>query len=259
MNSRKGMETVERIRAQLDTIGTRLEKAQRTWRQYLKTAKAEWRLFGKDHPITLNRNVWASEAACSRSLRRLEQARDLLERRVAALRHYDINMSSILPVQIQLHVRMRTPHVIGTESRTWQFICALVDAEHAADLKHSHVASAERRLTEILTTLVQIRHDIDVIAESESFEEFCILRDSMEGAVSNFWERCRDLGMEDIGVGRRFEKTELLAHEHLIAFTRSPFALVELALLQLMARMARRGFQIARQTLITEYFSSARW
>ena len=235
--------TLIQFRTQLQQAKTKLDLFQKSWEQHLKDIKLHASNLKEQHSATLTANAWASPAALSSALNRLEAYDILLNKRIQPLSSVFKYPTSVSILEL---VRSATTDYrpIGPETRLWQLNIAI----SAGEVRMIEVTNRMEKLEYCMGQLLQMLLDSDrkltIEVDSPQLALACevatkmeILKDLLNGstAISEIQRGGIDSdyeqGMMVTKIIRAFEGKMNILHW----------------------RMSKLGMKTARQTVMFEY------
>lgn len=237
-------EKLVQFRRQLERTGQILDISLQSWRTHLEEVENQATRLKEEHPATIAKNAWASPETLSGALYRLQAYdEDLIQIRMRALSpvFHDLSLASNFRHICSAIVRQP----IGPETRSWQLISAVVEAEARMKGVLELAETLEKKVTKMFEAVMISRHALADRIESSHFALACM------GAATI--DTLKEMANEsaDLDDYQRDELDELYG-EGIQSIDRI-MERVEGRINMLHWQMCKLGLKVARQTMIFEY------
>jgi hypothetical protein len=239
----QAMDTYTKFNAQFEQMVISFDEFRQSWKQHVVWIEEENDKINNHYPVQIKRNTWATKHAVSQTLNRLTAIDKQLTTRASFLAKRNIFSDHVTLEDCIVDAMQRSP--VSCETRAWQFISAVAEAEDSLQGDQLQLETYERQLDEHLHMMeAAITHVTEAI-QSEAFPKVCMLHD--------FKDRLET----DLIKGSALEHDERCALEDKLDITRRLLnnrRNLEAAFLAFAALLSEVGVKIARQRLIPEFF-----
>ena len=237
------MHTDTRLRAQFEQMVTKFEELRQSWKGHVVWIEEEKIEISNDYPVRLKRNTWATEHAITHALRRLTAIEKQLTARETFLAKRNIPSNHVALEDCVIVAMQRPP--VGCETRAWQFISAVAEAEDSLQAHHLQLEIYEGQFDAHLHMMEAAFTHVAEAVQSEGFTMVCMLNDAKDGVETALIEASSLEYDERCALEDKLDNARRLLNDR---------RNVEAAFLAFAALLSGVGVKIARQRLIREFF-----